>query len=69
MPKVSNRFKYDVLEAFFSIFFRSDSTASTLKDVIYNLYEQTVTPDVLLARNAMYVCWYKSKTFYLIKIG
>jgi len=48
------RHKYDVVKAFFRIFFQVEKESMVLKDAIYNLYARKIPPDSRIARNAMY---------------
>ncbi len=50
------RYKYDVLRAFFRLYFRSEpgTEAMVLKESINTLYEKKIPQDLRLARNAMY---------------
>lgn len=48
------RYRYDVVKAFFRIFFKTDERNSVLKDAIYNLYTRKIPGEARIARNAMY---------------
>lgn len=48
------RHKYDVLKAFFRVYFTVDEKSAVLKDAIYNLYTQKIATESQIARNAMY---------------
>jgi len=48
------RHKYDVLKAFFRVYFTEAKDAMVLKDAIYNLYVKKIPISQGIARNAMY---------------
>lgn len=48
------RHKYDVLKAFFRLYFEVDKDSMVLKDAIYNLYARKISSEARIARNAMY---------------
>jgi len=48
------RHKYDVVQAFFRVYFITEKDAMVLKDLIYNLYCKKITTDCRIARNALY---------------
>lgn len=48
------RHKYDVLKAFFRLYFEVDKESMVLKDAIHNLYARKIPSDARIARNAMY---------------
>jgi len=48
------RHKYDILKAFFRVFFKVDKDSVVLKDAIYNLYATKISDESRIARNAMY---------------
>ena len=52
--QLKKRQKYDVLKAFFRVYFKIDEKSAVLKDAIYNLYTRKISVDVQIARNAMY---------------
>lgn len=60
------RYKYDVLRAFFRLYFRSEpgTEAMVLKEAINTLYEKKIPQGVRIARNAMFRhmwSWYKNQ--------
>jgi len=48
------RHKYDIVQAFFRVYFVCEKDAMVLKDLIYNLYCKKVQSDYRIARNALY---------------
>jgi len=48
------RHRYDVLKAFFRIYFRVDANSMVMKDAISNLYTRKIAEHARIARNAMY---------------
>lgn len=50
----AKRAKYDVLKAFFRIYFVENKEGMVLKDTIYNLYAKKIPASQRIARNAMY---------------
>jgi len=48
------RHKYDVLKAFFRVYFTESRDGMVLKDAIYNLYVKKIPASQRIARNAMY---------------
>jgi len=50
----AKRAKYDVLKAFFRVYFVENKDGMVLKDVIYKLYAKKIPPNQRIARNAMY---------------
>ena len=52
--QAAKRQKYDLLKAFFRVYFVPDDKSAVLKDAIFNLYTRKIAPESLIARNAMY---------------
>jgi len=50
----AKRHKYDVLKAFFRVYFKIDKDEMVPKDAIYYLYAKKIALDNRIARNAMY---------------
>lgn len=50
----AKRHKYDVLKAFFRVYFKVDKDEMVPKDAIYYLYAKKIGTDNRIARNAMY---------------
>jgi len=48
------RHRYDVLKAFFRVYFCESKDAMVLKDAIFNLYTKKIPANQRIARNAMY---------------
>jgi len=48
------RHKYDILKAFFRVYFAESKEGMVLKDSIYNLYARKIPTAQRIARNAMY---------------
>jgi len=50
----AKRQKYDVLKAFFQVYFMASKDGMVLKDTIFNLYAKKIPANERIARNAMY---------------
>lgn len=50
----AKRHKYDILQAFFRIYFVKDMDSAVAKEAIFNLYLRKIPSELTIARNAMY---------------